>query len=644
MVLEERDGHPVLTDAAYRLLLHQQPVGAYLGLADASGSTLSINRDLQQMLGYSEQEWLEKPDFGLRIVHRDDRSRLITERLRQLTSLEPLALQYRVAAKDGRVVWLRDHRTIVRDPPTNVLRVHGVVIDITEQKEGEIALRKVEELTQANEDLERAARAKSKFLADLSHELRTPLNAILGFSEVLQDGIFGELNQSQQDSVGNVMRAGRHLLELVNAFLDISKIDAGRMDLRHEDVDLNAMLTEVRATMLPVAEQRQVDLQLTLPEAHPVILADQARLVQIVYNLLSNAIKFTPVGGTVRMSAHIAPETVAVAVADTGIGIAPEDQARIFEEFEQIDSPSTRRERGTGLGLALTRRLVELHGGKIGVQSVVGQGSTFTVVLPRPSRDAITSGALGTVLVVEDDPAARALLRIYLTAGGYGMQWVEHVSEVVPRVRELQPVAITLDLIMKDELAWSALEELKADPATRDIPVVIVSILNEQQTGFALGTNAYLTKPVARQTLLSTLRHVMESSGRTQDTGLRVLALDDEPEALDLLAMALDGTPHRLVKVTSGVDALELLAQEQPDVLITDLMMAPLSGFEVIDAVLSDPQLRRIPIIVVTARDLTLEDMARLNKNVLTTLSKQGFNQEQFLRELQRSTHAQGSQ
>jgi CheY-like chemotaxis protein len=287
---------------------------------------------------------------------------------------------------------------------------------------------------------------------------------------------------------------------------------------------------------------------------------------------------------------------------------------------------------------------VELHGGKIGVQSVVGQGSTFTVVLPRPSRDAITSGALGTVLVVEDDPAARALLRIYLTAGGYGMQWVEHVSEVVPRVRELQPVAITLDLIMKDELAWSALEELKADPATRDIPVVIVSILNEQQTGFALGTNAYLTKPVARQTLLSTLRHVMESSGRTQDTGLRVLALDDEPEALDLLAMALDGTPHRLVKVTSGVDALELLAQEQPDVLITDLMMAPLSGFEVIDAVLSDPQLRRIPIIVVTARDLTLEDMARLNKNVLTTLSKQGFNQEQFLRELQRSTHAQGSQ
>src|SRR2546421_6549861 len=304
----------------------------------------------------------------------------------------------------------------------------------------------------------------------MSHELRTPLNAIIGFSEVLQDGTFGSLNDRQQRYVGNVLESGQHLLGLVNDILDISKVEAGRMELHSEDLDLHALLAEVQQTMLPLAQRKGVDLRVEPGEETPLLSADRGRLVQILYNLLSNAIKFTPAGGTVRVSCQAQPDMVALAVTDTGIGIAPEDQARIFEEFQQVDSSVGRTHQGTGLGLALTRRLVELHGGTIAVHSTPGQGSTFTVLLPRAVQSAApTHGVHGDVLVVEDNLAARELLGVYLTKAGYGMQWVEQAADVVPRARQSKPVAITLDLLLKDEMAWPVLKHLKADPQTRDI-------------------------------------------------------------------------------------------------------------------------------------------------------------------------------
>ena len=523
------------------------------------------------------------------------------------------------------------------------------------------------------DQMARVSRVKSEFLANMSHELRTPLNAIIGFSEVLHDGTFGSLNDRQRRYLGNVLEAGRHLLGLVNDVLDISKVEAGRMELHYEDVEVTALLEEVSDTMRPLAQQKEIDLRLgpakpaqfegnawtfARGDQRPTfrIRVDRARFLQVLYNLLSNALKFTPTGGTVMLNVTPLSGSVAIAVTDSGIGIAPEDLARIFDEFQQVDSSVARAQQGTGLGLALTRRLVELHGGTITVQSSPGQGSTFTVTLPRlePAAPAapesteaaaappaepvkVPSGIRGEVLVVEDQAAARELLSLYLGEAGYGVRSVDRAANVLPRAREIKPVAITLDLMLGNEVAWRVLEQLKADVETRDIPVVIVSILEEQATGFALGAAAYLVKPVARQDLLGALERVACADGRP----LKVLAVDDQPEALELIALALEDGSYALTRAGSGDEALRQLAGDRPDVLIVDLMMAPVSGFDVIAAVAGDADLCDIPIIVLTGRDLTAEDLARLNGHILTALPKRGFSKAQFLREVERATRVQ---
>jgi len=495
------------------------------------------------------------------------------------------------------------------------------------------------EIAVANKELERVSRLKSEFLANMSHELRTPLNAIIGFSEVLQDSTFGSLNDRQKRYVGNVLESGRHLLVLVNDILDISKVEAGYMELHREILDVKALLAEVTERIVSLANNKQITLQIEDRSESPLIDADRARFMQILLNLLSNAIKFTSPGGTVSVSYEVHSQFVAIAVKDTGIGIPENDQARIFDEFEQVDSSLGRTQEGTGLGLALTKRLVELHGGTISVQSAQGEGSIFTVTVPRAEQAEPVSGTRGDVLVVEDDPAARELLGVYLTSAGYGVQWAGRVAEVLPRALEIQPVAITLDLSLADEMGWPALEQLKAHPQTRAIPVVIISILDEQQLGFALGAGAYLSKPVARQELLDVLERLVGGKSLTSDQLIRVLAVDDQPEALELIALALEGTRYRLMRATNGTVALELLATQNPDLLIVDLMMEPVSGFEVIEAAVADPKTRHIPIVVWTAKDLSAEDILRLSGSVAARISKMDFavsGKEALLRELER--------
>jgi signal transduction histidine kinase/CheY-like chemotaxis protein len=495
------------------------------------------------------------------------------------------------------------------------------------------------EIGVANKELERVNRLKSEFLANMSHELRTPLNAIIGFSEVLQDTTFGPLNDRQQRYVGNVLESGRHLLALVNDILDISKVEAGYMELHREILDVKSLVAEVSERIVPLANNKRITLQIEPCGEAPLINADRARFVQILINLLSNAIKFTPPEGTVSVSYEAQSQLVAIAVKDTGIGIPVEDQARIFDEFEQVDSSLGRTQEGTGLGLALTKRLVELHGGTIGVQSAPGEGSTFTVTVPRAEPETAVNGTRGVVLVVEDDAAARELLSVYLASAGYGVQSVDRVAEVLPRALQTHPVAITLDLALKNEMGWPALEQLKAHPETRAIPVVIVSILDEEQLGFALGASAYLNKPVSRQELLQVVERLAGEKSRTSDQPIRVLAVDDQPEALELIALALEGSRYRLMQASNGADALELLASQDPDLLIVDLVMEPLSGFDVIEAVVADPKTRHIPIVVWTARDLTSDDIDRLNGHVAARISKRDFGvsgKEAFLRELER--------
>jgi signal transduction histidine kinase/CheY-like chemotaxis protein/CHASE3 domain sensor protein len=491
-------------------------------------------------------------------------------------------------------------------------------------------------LDDANVALAQASEVKSRFLASMSHELRTPLNAIIGFSEVLADGTFGPLNERQQRYVGNVLQSGRHLLDLVNDLLDLSKVEAGQMTLYQETLDVYALLADAGQTILPLARQKQIALKVAQADHPEPVFVDRKRCIQILYNLLSNAVKFTPEHGSVTVSCTVRPQEVAIAVTDSGIGIAVEDQARIFNAFHQVESTMTRSQQGTGLGLALARQLAALHGGALTVQSAEGQGSTFTFTVPRALTVAERPDAAELVLVVEDHASARELLSLYLQETGYSVAFVERLDDLVPQARTLQPAAITLDVLFGDEVAWPVLAALREDPLTRDIPVVIVTIVDDQQaTGFALGAASYLVKPVARQDLLDAVSRAV--GGRHP---VRVLAVDDQPEALELVALALEGGPYELLRATNGADALALLGQSHPDVLIVDLFMTPMSGFDLIAAVAADQFTSDIPMIVLTAHELTAADIARLNGRVAAVLPKTGFKKAQFVHEVQRAVQS----
>jgi signal transduction histidine kinase/DNA-binding response OmpR family regulator len=504
------------------------------------------------------------------------------------------------------------------------------------QKEIEERLQAEAAVLASNEALVKASQVKSDFLANMSHELRTPLNAIIGFSEVLQDCLFGPLNDRQQRHVANVLEGGRHLLHLVNDILDLSKVEAGHMELHREDLDVYALMAEAGQTMAPTAQRGDLTLEVCPSTEALLVQVDRQRFLQVLYNLLSNAVKFTPPGGVVRLSCEATPDTVVVTVSDTGIGIAPEDQARVFEEFAQVDSTLARSRQGTGLGLSLTKRLVELSGGTITLVSAPGKGSTFNFTVPRTGARPEGPGQRGEILVVEDHPPTQELLRIYLTEAGYGVHIVHESEQVMPTAIALQPVAITLDLLLGEEETWPLLRDLKIHEATRGIPVVIVSIIADgQQMGFALGAAHYLVKPVARPHLLRALEQTVARRPETC-----VLAVDDEPHALELLAIAMAGEPYTLITASTGAEALAVLAQRRPDVLIVDLMMKPMDGFDLIATLAAEEVTSTIPIIVLTARELTAADLARLNGYVTVTLSKSGLVRERLMRELERAIHS----
>src|SRR5438067_6072499 len=404
----------------------------------------------------------------------------------------------------------------------------------------------------------------------MSHELRTPLNAIIGFSEVLIEKMFGEVNEKQEEYLEDILSSGRHLLSLINDILDLSKVEAGRMELELGQFSLPAALENGLTMVKERASRHGITLSLQVEPAIGLIEADERKVKQVVFNLLTNAVKFTPDGGRVELSAtQAAPDgEVLISVKDTGIGIAAEDQERIFEEFRQATGGTARSQEGTGLGLALTRRFVELHGGRIWVESEVGQGSTFTFSLPaqtrsddgRPQSDAmppalatsttsvqpvmsdpIASDVQGptsdgpTVLLIEDDPHAIDLLTLYLDGAGFSVAVARDGDQGLQMARRLHPAGIALDILLPGVDGWEFLTRAKADPAIADIPVIIVSMLDERGKGFALGAAGYLVKPVRRDDLLSTLQRVTHRASAPAS----ILAIDDDPMALELIEAIL---------------------------------------------------------------------------------------------------------
>ncbi|MCL5265378.1 MAG: response regulator [Chloroflexi bacterium] len=516
------------------------------------------------------------------------------------------------------------------------------------------------ELQMANAELQRANRLKSEFLANMSHELRTPLNAIIGFSELLRNQAMGPLNEKQSRYVANVHSSGTHLLQLINDILDLAKIEAGKIELQPEAFLLSEALESAHITIKPLANKKNISVQVRIPEGQVIIHADPAKFKQIMYNLMSNAIKFTPEGGRVTVQATIKGALAEVSVSDTGIGIAPQDQERIFGEFQQVDGSYSRRYEGTGLGLALTRRLVNLHGGEIRVESELGRGSTFAFTVPlasalqfpeaessaavdrQPELSSIAKEGDGAdarvtplVLVVEDDPVTNELVSLWLHQEGYQAVQAFDGAEAVKKAKELHPFAIVLDLMLPTKDGWQVLRELKDDQQTYDIPVVIVSALEERERGFAFGAVDYLVKPVDRHRLVERLSKLSVPT-KAKQRPTSVLVVDDHPESVELLREILETEGIDVIKAYGGREAIQQAIDQLPDLMILDLMMPEVNGFEVVAELKKHPIAQHIPIIVFTAKDVTEEDRRRLAGNVRFIMQKQRFSRDEILGEVMR--------
>ncbi|MEA1870552.1 MAG: response regulator [Euryarchaeota archaeon] len=542
-------------------------------------------------------------------------------------------------------------------------------------------------------ELAAASKTKSEFLANMSHELRTPLNSIIGFSEILHDGVFGPVNEKQAKYVNNVLVSGKHLLQLINDILDLSKVEAGKIELVYEDFPVSDAINEVRTLTASIAAKQSVVLGVSVDESLTTIHADEGKFKQILYNLLSNAIKFTPEGGSVTVDARRQGDMAEISVTDTGIGISKEDQKNLFQPFMQADASTSREYGGTGLGLSLVRKFTELHGGTVRIESEPGEGSTFTFTMPigggveaEPEAEApeegvpekmvetevevateaempekmhevpavvetVTAEELAAtrmpeiiepaggggdeplILVVEDDINSSELLTVTLTSTGYRVVPAHNGREALAVAKRLKPFAITLDIMMPGMDGWDVLRYLKYDPETSCIPVIVISMLDEAEVGFSLGVADYFVKPVEKRTLITALNNLTEALGIDMP---KVLVVDDELASVELIASMIEPVGFEIIRAYGGEEGISKSFSEHPDVLILDLMMPDVSGFDVVSRLKMDPETRNIPIIICTSRDPTSEDIIRLRSDVISVMHKGEFSREDLVNEIKK--------
>jgi signal transduction histidine kinase/CheY-like chemotaxis protein len=508
---------------------------------------------------------------------------------------------------------------------------------------------KVEERTREVEEksrqLEIASQHKSQFLASMSHELRTPLNAIIGLTEMMVTNAARFGTEKAAEPLRRVHRAGSHLLGLINQVLDLSKIEAGKLELSPETVTLAPLIDEVIGTARQLAEQNKNRLVVESQENLGSLTVDPMRLRQILFNLLSNACKFTKDGRvTLRVRKVVDGRNwIEFAVADTGIGMTPEQQAKLFEEFTQADSSTARQYGGTGLGLAITRKLARMMGGDVTVTSEPGKGSVFTARLPGSAESSAVSSispngsrraSTDCVLVIDDDATARELISDQLKAEGFSVVTAAGGLEGLRRAKELRPIAITLDVMMPDLDGWSVLAALRQDAELAEIPVIMVTIVDEHRRGIALGAAGYLTKPIDRDRL-----HQLVGRFRALTPPARVLLVEDDPVQRERVGAWLEDQQWVVQEATNGREALARLQEEVPDVILLDLMMPEMDGFAVVAAMQKEARWRNIPVIVITARDLNANDRERLNSGVQSILVKEMFRPAELVERIRRLVH-----
>jgi signal transduction histidine kinase/DNA-binding response OmpR family regulator len=505
---------------------------------------------------------------------------------------------------------------------------------------------KTTQLEEANRRSQEADRLKSQFLANMSHELRTPMNSIIGFSEILVDRLESRIDPKHLSFLHHILASGQHLLSIINDILDLSKIEAGKMEIYPEFFSIAPVVESVCHLMrgMTKASPRFIT---DVPADLPQIETDMAKFKQVLFNLLSNAVKFSPADQPITIRARFLGSEdhdgeIVVSVEDRGIGIDAKNHGVIFEEFRQVDASVKREFGGTGLGLALVRKFVELQGGNVRVESAAGSGSTFSFTLPVRSRAAVVSRSqevepfeqrvADRVLVVEDDANAYELISAALGSAGYLAIRARHGEEALKLARISKPIAVTLDLVLPGLDGWEVLKRLKNDVTTRDIPVVIISMVENRELGVALGADDYFVKPVDRERLLERLRQIV--SGRQQRP--RLLLIDDDASVHALLEEELTSLGYAIENAFSGEDGLRAAADRSPDVIILDLMMPGMSGFEVADELKENPLTANIPILVLTSKDLTNDDRRELQSKVTTFVQKGKSARDQLVREIRR--------
>ncbi len=627
-----------------QLLLDSTGDGIY-GI-DIEGRCTFLNQTAARLLGISPSDALGRNMHALAHYSRADGSAYPAEDC-------PIyrALQVRQSCRvEDDVFWRADETSFPVEyssaPIVSDGKMHGAVVtfaDITERKLAE------KELRDARDAAEASSRTKSQFLANMSHELRTPMNAILGYSEMLQEEAEEEGLENFAPDLQKIQNAGKHLLALINDILDLSKIEAGKMELYLEEFSLPDTVADVAATVQTLVTKKNNRLEVSCTPDVGMMRGDLTKVRQSLLNLLSNAAKFTE-NGTILLQVRRENGDYVFDVIDTGIGMTPEQTAGLFEAFSQADASTTRKYGGTGLGLAITRRFCRMMGGDATVQSTPGAGSTFTMRLPvivpplhdpaagegetLPAAGIAVDGRRGDVVVViDDDPSARELISRFLAREGYHPAAAASGEEGLRLAHSLHPVAITLDVMMPGLDGWTVLQRLKADPETQAIPVIMLTMVDDKNIGFALGAADYMTKPIDRARLSAILsRHRCAD----RDNGCRVLLVEDDDTTRDMMRELLEREGWGVDEAINGRAALDRLHGSCPDLILLDLMMPEMDGFEFSHRLRERPEWRDIPVVVLTARDLTEEDRQRLSGDVEKIVQKGLWDHAALLSEMRR--------
>ena len=519
----------------------------------------------------------------------------------------------------------------------------------------------IESAEEARVKAEDANRSKSEFLANMSHELRTPLNAIIGYSEMLEEDASDVGQDDFLPDLQKIQGAGKHLLGLINSVLDLSKIEAGRMELFLEDFSIQQLVAEIADTIQPLAHKNGNHLTVFCPDHIGQLHGDKTKLRQSLFNLLSNACKFTQ-NGDITLTVEQMPspneedkgEWICFTTTDTGIGMQSEQIDKIFDAFTQADASTTRKYGGTGLGLAITKQFINMMGGNVEVESTYGQGTTFTIEMPQIVQGGrsvgetffapalATSGDFktdisslasnlpgNTILVIDDDRDTREILQRSLSDAGYTVVCAADGKEGVEKAMEVRPDAITLDVMMPQQDGWSVLKTLKSIPEVAGIPVILLSIVDDKPTGKSLGAADYLTKPVDRGQLLQVLqRHLVDEESPS------ILIVEDDVNAREIMGRFLQQQDWEVTLASNGREALDYLEEKSPSLIVLDLMMPEIDGFEFMGLLRDNPTWAEIPVIVVTAKVLTLKDQEQL-KGVARIYQKADLTRHDLIQDVQ---------